>query len=551
MFKSIYTFVFHCFVFITLAQAQSVEWIIPFGAAQDDASSNITVDDDGNTYSAGFFGGTLDLTPDTPGDELIAQTPLDMYLAKIDTDGELIWLIRIDRYVPQGPTNVAITHDSNNNILLEYFTLIDGDTQVRTKKFSSDGLELWTRDVTWLGYVGIQQPSAIQEELLVIDTKCDDDFYDDALLFLDGDGNCINLLETVDDSPGFVSWGPYETIGDTLYLLGTVYGTINLEWSANSIQIGAGEFSEDYTISTVLAKMSHRGDLYSIQTINDGSSDQVNGFTNQIFPFRVTIDSDYNIYVISASIGLVDYGTGGNAISVNTGLNQEGVLAKYSSNGDLIWVEQWETPNNAFTYDMQIDQEDNLIFAFAIFGAFDVDPKAGEVLVDPRTFGETNLLIASYNSDCDYQWHIDFGMTSGKVEVDADNNLLIDGFYEVDTEIEIEGEEVEIINRGFFDGYIMKVNTSEITHTDELLTERPESNIRLFPNPASTHLEIESLSEISCIEVIDILGRSVAIYKNLHGRSRNILVAHLQLGIYLVRVTTSDGISTKKVEILR
>lgn len=72
-----------------------------------------------------------------------------------------------------------------------------------------------------------------------------------------------------------------------------------------------------------------------------------------------------------------------------------------------------------------------------------------------------------------------------------------------------------------------------------------ESQITIYPNPASEVLNISTRHNIQNVEMFDILGKSVKRVSN----SKSIDVSDLKTGIYFVKVLTDKGQDTKKVVI--
>ena len=68
------------------------------------------------------------------------------------------------------------------------------------------------------------------------------------------------------------------------------------------------------------------------------------------------------------------------------------------------------------------------------------------------------------------------------------------------------------------------------------------SNVKLYPNPTSNVLNIESLGAIQTISVYNVLGQEV-INKALNSTSTSLDVSSLNSGIYVVK-TVVDGVTS-------
>lgn len=534
--------------------AQSVEWLHPFGNSFDDSSANVAIDDDGNNYLVGYFTGTVDFNGNASGGELTAQNTTDIFLLKLSKNGTFIWVKRVDKFFQSPSSTIAITIDKYNEIVLEYFALTEaGYEDVRVKKYAPDGTLLWTRTLGWYGFVGIHQPSRIEEKIMIIDSACDDDFYDEPLSFLNADGSCFKIND-LDGDMGSIFWNAYLEHDNQIIMVGELYGTISLNWGGQGITIGEGDSSEDldWRRSTILAKLSNAGNLESIRVIDYGSNDQESGLINEISPGFMDIDSQGNIYIFSNGYGMVEYGTGDKSIVINHGLNGDGVLLKYTSSGELIWLEQWEAPSNAYITDLKINNQNELILSFAITGTFDVDPKGGEVIYEPSNDGTFNLLLVKLDSDANFIWANDYDVAYGRLELDQDDNLIVNGSYEIDFSLNVNGMNTAVANRGFTDGFIMKIRDENVNSLDKF-----ENNYQvvLSPNPSRGTLRISSKGnlKIDYISVLNQTGNEVFSSQNKNPQIQNfstVDLQHLVSGFYFVEIYTNKQKITKKLVIV-
>ena len=88
--------------------------------------------------------------------------------------------------------------------------------------------------------------------------------------------------------------------------------------------------------------------------------------------------------------------------------------------------------------------------------------------------------------------------------------------------------------------YLFVTNNGSGTYgIDEVANEVTFS---IYPNPAVDRLQIETSDEVRRVELIDINGRTVATY----GATRTLGLQGLAAGVYVVRVTTDNGIGMQK-----
>ncbi|MDW5288069.1 T9SS type A sorting domain-containing protein [Formosa sp. PL04] len=69
------------------------------------------------------------------------------------------------------------------------------------------------------------------------------------------------------------------------------------------------------------------------------------------------------------------------------------------------------------------------------------------------------------------------------------------------------------------------------------------ADFKLYPNPVNNELRINSISQIQNVEIFDLLGKSVLSLNNVQDK---VNVSSLKSALYIVRITTQNGVSTKK-----
>jgi hypothetical protein len=72
-------------------------------------------------------------------------------------------------------------------------------------------------------------------------------------------------------------------------------------------------------------------------------------------------------------------------------------------------------------------------------------------------------------------------------------------------------------------------------------------SVRVYPNPTEGKLQFTTYNlQFTNIEVFDVFGRKVS---NLTSQISNLFfdITHLPQGMYFVRITTKEGVVTKKI----
>ena len=71
-----------------------------------------------------------------------------------------------------------------------------------------------------------------------------------------------------------------------------------------------------------------------------------------------------------------------------------------------------------------------------------------------------------------------------------------------------------------------------------------DSSLKIYPNPASSIVNINSSTDVQKIEVVDFTGKTAMVVENANNR---LDVSGLERGVYLMRVTSNNGVKVVKL----
>ncbi len=121
--------IFFFSVSVVKAQIRSLVWAKGFGGSLSDFSSDIALDAYGNVYSTGTFKGQVDFDPN--GGILIlnsaSPTYEDIFISKLDTNGNLQWAKRIGDTLVERSNSIAVDLSGNIYITGYYKQTVDFD----------------------------------------------------------------------------------------------------------------------------------------------------------------------------------------------------------------------------------------------------------------------------------------------------------------------------------------------------------------------------------------------------------------------------------------
>jgi len=84
---------------------------------------------------------------------------------------------------------------------------------------------------------------------------------------------------------------------------------------------------------------------------------------------------------------------------------------------------------------------------------------------------------------------------------------------------------------------------------DLSVVESGDINMLFYPNPASSELTIQSNERINRVQITDILGQVVHSARVDNQQMYTVGVNHLKPGMYLIQVTTSQGVITSSIQV--
>ncbi len=265
------------------------QWHVQIGDVGKDRPKNIVLDNSGDLVLCGFYDNDFSID----GENLTAYTTnkFDSYIAKFDTDGNLIWAKRV-AWGPQHIKAKHITTDASNNIYITsnstdtiYFendtlTTSNGKAHIFVAKFDSNGNFIWTKQIL--------STSSVPDDNVIIEI----------------------FAATLDE----------------IYLGGFFTDTLTVEGTNAISQSGIEE-------DLVIIKINSSGNLQWLRQAGSvGSADRCNGISTDIYG---------NVYITGYITGTANFDSTSlaafDAAPLISNGNYDMMVAKYNKNGILQW----------------------------------------------------------------------------------------------------------------------------------------------------------------------------------------------------------------------
>ncbi|MBR9860772.1 T9SS type A sorting domain-containing protein [bacterium] len=209
------------------------------------------------------------------------------------------------------------------------------------------------------------------------------------------------------------------------YITGVISNTVDMDPGSGVFEINAD--SSGYGPCVYLAKFDTDGNFKWAKAFHNTT-----GTSAADLPSGVDCDSEGNVYIGGAFFSTMQLS--GSVTLTTPGSLGEAYLAKFNSNGKLLWGHAIGGIQDQRILQLKIDPQDNVLITGFYFGTTDFDPGAGTA--NHTSNGQEDIFIAKYNKNGEYQWSIGIGSENGSavsveagldIEADASGNVFVAG----------------------------------------------------------------------------------------------------------------------------
>lgn len=372
-----------------LGQQPIFQWANQFGSSVShdinfDMGKTISVDAQGNVYSAGIFVDTVDFDP---GPGVYNLTGAGIYISKLSTDGIFIWAKRIPILMEGSskvkPMDIAVDKNGNVYLTAQFTGSVDFDPGAGVFRLTGTGsdkvfvLNLNTNgDFVWVKQLdNLSRASAIE---------------------IDKDNNIVvsGIAITV-----FTSFETSTAVITKLTAAGNIIwvrpqGGLNIQDMKvdrlGNICVtgwfqGVANFDGGVTIEAAsngndgfILKIDGNGNFLWVKKLGDSER----GYVLQ--PRGLVVDSYNNIYAAGKFTGTQDFDPGDKEYDLTSKGGSDGFVVKLDPSGDFVWAKQFGGHLGAggSALDISIDSDNNIYTVGGYSGTCDFDPGPGEFLFD-------------------------------------------------------------------------------------------------------------------------------------------------------------------------
>ncbi len=537
---------------LLLLYCQTPEWLWASraGGTGFERCNSIASDNSGNSYITGYFEGTADFGATT----LISNGGNDIFIAKIDNNGNWLWAKRAGGSGTSDDYGNGIAHDNNGNIYVTgtFSGIADFGTISLTSNLNSLDIYVAKLDTNgnWLWVVSAGGTSSDTGVNISLDNYGNKyitggfsgiaDFGTTSITSnggsniyiakLDINGNWL-WAKRAGGTVGISSSGiSYDNIGNCIicgYFSGIGdFGTISLT-STGSFDI-------------FVAKLDANGNW--LWAINAGGSeyDVANG---------VCTDATGKSYITGYFNSVASFSN----ISLTSRGDKDIFIAKLDTNGYWLWAKRAGGTSIDEGHRICIDSSGNSY----VTGRFTSYADFGSVYIPGLSYA--NIFITKIESDGSWQWVTSAGgidITIGySISLDPNENVLVTGIFYDTTDF----GNTSITSSGFADIYVAKLSQNGVGIDDDttpaisILSKLYDA----YPNPfkygdISTIKTDIGKNETGTLSIFNIRGQCIQNY-NLNSGTHEMSFESdgLASGIYFYRLKTQTLNSVKKLILLK
>ena len=528
------------------------DWANSIGNTNLDQINAMSVDNNGNSYSAGAFQGTIDFDPSASVYNMTANGTSDIYILKLDNQGNFVWAIQMGGSSADAAIDIECDNDGNILLTGSFRGPADFDPTIGTFTLSSAGgddpfIAKYTSNGTLIWAKSISAPST-SEAGIAVTVDSIGNVYSSGFYWgtadLDPSTNSFNVtslgnrdiyIQKLDSSGNFL-WG--SSIGGSAL---DYVESIELDNLNNLIIGGYFNNSCDFDGSTnnsfltsfgnddaFLCKYNSLGNYVWSKQFGGGSSDNCRS---------LSIDSDNNIYFIGTYSGTADFDPNTGTFNLTTAIATS-FMAKVDSSGTFLWANSMN-----IDYIEYITVDNYSIYTTGNFtGTVDFDPGTGTLNLTSQA--GSDIFISKLDSSGMLNWAKSMPSNTGSVgdviKVGPNNSIYVVGEYADTCDFDIGSNVFNLISNGNKDIFIAKYNEETLSVNQ---INNPNAVINIFPNPVEKLLNINTQIIINKVVISDISGR---IIKSFSSNTKKINVSDLKNGIYILQLYSKDNISTQK-----
>lgn len=463
--------------------------------SSNDTPTDFAIDQEGNLWLGGYFYDVMDLDPGT-GEYLINSVgDLDLFLAKYNPEGELLWAGQFGSLSYESGGHIAIDSSGRIHFAGNFNRTIDMDPGPEVYEIETSG---------------------------IYDT-------DGFICTLDSLGNFINAGQFEGPGGVFVSELKIDAEGN-LWCGGSFDDTVDFDPGEGIFELGSPGVHHCF-----LVKLDPEGNF--ITALCYGGVEDIS-MENLVF------NSQGSLLITGNYRNSADFDPGPEGFTLTAlGFNDCYILS-LDTDGMFIWAASVSGESSESGLDIAVDMYDNVYVTGYFYGIIDADPGEGTYLMQTTFYA--NGFLLKLNNEGNFIWakHLrsDSGISGDCLLVLDDGSILESGWFSYMADFDPAEPIFVLWASGNFDVFIRKLNNDLSVGIHEITQV---NSFQIYPNPNMGLFFVE-ISIPSVCRIFAADGRLVS-QSNLNAGKNHLNQDDLKTGLYTVQTISSDQVLVKKM----
>lgn len=488
----------------------------------DESNENVIsgkVDSYGNVYVTGYFGGRTDFDPGPGVAHRIAQGVYDVFLLKLDSLGNFVWVAQFGG--PEMDFGTSVSFDASGNVYATgYFKGIADFDPSEDSSFTMD--------------------SGANRNLFIVK--------------LDASGKLIWAKNT-GGSPAQTNHSMVVDSKRNIYIVGSFSGTVDFDPGLDSLKI----------------KSVGSNDMFILKLDSSAQfvwAKRVGGKNTEFRTVELAVDLTENVYCAGSFIGKVDFDPGIDTFTVASKPNTQTstpttdiFIVKLDKTGDFKWVRSIGDYSLDNGNSIALDSRGNIYTTGGFTGTVDFNPGADTVYI--KAAGKNDIYILKLDSLGNFMYASNIGSTLNSsdifeagysIDVDKSGNIYTSGIFYGTVDFN-PGDSVYNVTASkgssSFDVFVLKLSQESSTSDVSEAIRTAPTGLSLYPNPTTGSLTVAFGKGLTNgrIKLINLYGQTVLEQLNLNCTSLTIDITGLPSGIYFIEMI--EGGKMERVKVMK
>ena len=485
------------------AGAQTYDWGKAYGGIGEDVVRAMHADAEGNVYTTGYFTDNADYDPGEGVSEIVSNGFFDVFVQKLNTDGDLEWVISFGDFMFDYGTGLDVDSEGNVYVTGVYQETVDfdpgegvfeltsnGGEDVFVLKLTSNGEFVWARgmgspfyeeptsvgvddagNVYVSGYFSEQGDYNPGDETFTLTSNGGQDLF---IVKLNVDGNFAWAFN-IGGPQQELALGMDVSSDGNVYITGFFNDTVDFDPGAGVDQRTAPGGSQGYVLN-----LDSNGE-YVYATVFGGAGN--------VTAYDVSVNSGGEVFAAGSftndvAIGGIDF--------ISEGF-EDALVVKLNASGDITWARTLAGEGFQNAYDVSADPFGNVVLAGYFEGTADFDPSDEGVFQLTKNSAEP--FDAFYCMLDGAGIFVNAGQFGGTnflehhgVSTDSNGNIYLASAFQGSVDLDPTPNSEETVSAvDFRDNYVIKLLADPSVGTNDL---QSLPALSVYPNPATDHIQV-------------------------------------------------------------